>query len=182
MNNISKFNEMVNSIEESRLNNIGRVTDLKLHWINTEDIDAFTMFCEDNFEAFKEYLEEYALSMEYIGRTSSFVLNHKHCDLFTEYYAHQYEYATNKEKLVMLIENELNINGYDKEDFSIDKNGNMQAYDSRYIDEDDIKEITIELGKTMEIVDTINKAYEYIDTFKEHQEEYFDDFIYNINK
>ena len=179
MNNISKFNEMVNSIEVSRLNNIGRVTDLKLRWINTEDNDAFTMFCEDNFEAFKEYLEEYDLSMEHIGRTSSFVLNHRHCDLFTEYYAHQYEYATNKEKLVMLIENELNINGYDKEDFAIDKNGNMQAYDSRYIDEDDIKEITIELGKTMEIVDTINKAYEYIDTFKEHQEEYFDDFINN---
>lgn len=182
MNNISKFNEMVNSIDESRLNNIGRVTDLKLHWINTEDNDAFNMFCEDNFEAFSEYLEEYDLSMEHIGRTSSFVLNHRHCDLFTEYYAHQYEYASNKEKLVMLIENELNINGYDKEDFAIDKNGNMQAYDSRYIDEDDIKEITIELGKTMEIVDTINKAYEYIDTFKEHQEEYFDDFIYNINK
>ena len=180
MNNISKFNEMINSIEESRLNNIGRVTDLKLHWINTEDNDAFTMFCEDNFEAFKEYLEEYDLSMEHIGRTSSFVLNHRHCDLFTEYYAHQYEDATNKEKLVMLIENELNINGYDKEDFTIDKNGNMQAYDSRYIDEDDIKEITIELGKTMEIVDTINKAYECIDTFKEHQEEYFDDFINNI--
>ena len=182
MNNISKFNEMVNSIDESRLNNIGRVTDLKLRWINTEDDDAFTMFCEDNFEAFKEYLEEYDLSMEHIGRTSSFVLNHRHCDLFTEYYAHQYEDATNKEKLVMLIENELNINGYDTEDFAIDKNGNMQAYDSRYIDEDDIKEITIELAKTMEIVDTINKAYEYIDTFKEHQEEYFDDFIYNINK
>ena len=180
MNNISKFNEMVNSIDESRLNNIGRVTDLKLRWIKTEDDDAFTMFCEDNFEAFKEYLEEYDLSMEHIGRTSSFVLNHRHCDLFTEYYAHQYEDATNKEKLVMLIENELNINGYDKEDFAIDKNGNMQAYDSRYIDEDDIKEITIELGKTMEIIDTINKAYEYIDTFKEHQEEYFDDFIYNI--
>ena len=179
MNNISKFNEMVNSIEESKLNNIGRVTDLKLHWINTEDNDAFTMFCEDNFEAFKEYLEEYDLSMEHIGRTSSFVLNHRHCDLFTEYYAHQYEDATNKEKLVMLIENELNVNGYDKEDFAIDKNGNMQAYDSRYIDEDDIKEITIELGKTMEIIDTINKAYEYIDTFKEHQEEYFDDFINN---
>ena len=179
MNNISKFNEMVNSIEVNRLNNIGRVTDLKLHWINTEDNDAFTMFCEDNFEAFSEYLEEYDLSMEHIGRTSSFVLNHRHCDLFTEYYAHQYEYASNKEKLVMLIENELNINGYDKEDFAIDKNGNMQAYDSRYIDEDDIKEITIELGKTMEIVDTINKAYEYIDTFKEHQEEYFNDFINN---
>ena len=180
MNNISKFNEMINSIEESRLNNIGRVTDLKLHWINTEDIDAFTIFCNDNFEAFNEYLEDNALNMEYIGRTSSFVLNHKYCNLFTEYYAHQYEYATNKEKLVMLIENELNINGYDKEDFTIDKNGNMQAYDSRYIDEDDIKEITIELGKTMEIVDTINKAYECIDTFKEHQEEYFDDFINNI--
>ena len=180
MNNISKFNEMINSIEESRLNNIGRVTDLKLHWIRTEDIDAFTIFCNDNFDAFNEYLEDNALNMEYIGRTSSFVLNHKYCNLFTEYYAHQYEYATNKEKLVMLIENELNINGYDKEDFTIDKNGNMQAYDSRYIDEDDIKEITIELGKTMEIVDTINKAYECIDTFKEHQEEYFDDFINNI--
>ena len=180
MNNISKCNEMVNSIEESRLNNIGRVTDLKLHWINTEDIDAFTMFCNDNFEAFNEYLEDNALNMEYIGRTSSFVLNHKYCNLFTEYYAHQYEYATNKEKLVMLIENELNINGYDKEDFTIDKNGNMQAYDSRYIDEDDIKEITIELGKTMDIIDTINKAYDCIDTFKEHQEEYFDDFINNI--
>ena len=180
MNNISKFNEMINSIEESRLNNIGRVTDLKLHWINTEDIDAFNMFCEDNFEAFNEYLEDNALNMEYIGRTSSFVLNHKYCSLFTEYYAYQYEYATNKEKLVMLIENELNINGYDKEDFNIDKNGNIQAYDSRYIDEDDIKEITIELGKTMEIIDTINKAYECIDTFKEHQEEYFDDFINNI--
>ena len=180
MNNISKFNEVVNSIEEGRLNNIGRVTDLKLHWINTEDNDAFTIFCEDNFEAFNEYLEEYDLSMEHIGRTSSFVLNHRHYDLFTEYYAHQYEDATNKEKLVMLIENELNINGYDKEDFTIDKNGNIQAYDSRYIDEDDIKEITIELGKTMEIIDTINKAYDYIDTFKEHQEEYFDDFINNI--
>ena len=180
MNNISKFNEMINSIEESRLNNIGRVTDLKLHWINTENIDAFNIFCEDNFDAFNEYLEDNALNMEYIGRTSSFVLNHKYCNLFTEYYAHQYEYATNKEKLVMLIENELNINGYDKEDFAIDKNGNMQAYDSRYIDEDDIKEITIELGKTMEIIDTINKAYEHIDTFKEHQEEYFDDFINNI--
>ena len=180
MNNISKFNEMINSIEESRLNNIGRVTDLKLHWINTENIDAFTIFCNDNFDAFNEYLEDNALNMEYIGRTSSFVLNHKYCNLFTEYYAHQYEYASNKEKLVMLIENELNINGYDREDFTIDKNGNMQAYDSRYIDEDDIKEITIELGKTMEIVDTINKAYECIDTFKEHQEEYFDDFINNI--
>ena len=180
MNNISKFNEMINSIEESRLNNLGRVTDLKLHWINTENIDAFTIFCNDNFDAFNEYLEDNALNMEYIGRTSSFVLNHKYCNLFTEYYAHQYEYATNKEKLVMLIENELNINGYDKEDFTIDKNGNMQAYDSRYIDENDIKEITIELGKTMEIVDTINKAYECIDTFKEHQEEYFDDFINNI--
>ena len=180
MNNISKFNEMINSIEESRLNNIGRVTDLKLHWINTEDIDAFTIFCNDNFDAFNEYLEDNALNMEYIGRTSSFVLNHKYCNLFTEYYAHQYEYATNKEKLVMLIENELNINGYDKEDFTIDKNGNMQAYDSRYIDEDDIKEITIELGKTMDIIDTINKAYDCIDTFKEHQEEYFDDFINNI--
>ena len=180
MNNISKFNEMINSIEESRLNNIGRVTDLKLHWIRTENIDAFNIFCEDNFDAFNEYLEDNALNMEYIGRTSSFVLNHKYCNLFTEYYAHQYEYATNKEKLVMLIENELNINGYDKEDFTIDKNGNMQAYDSRYIDENDIKEITIELGKTMEIVDTINKAYECIDTFKEHQEEYFDDFINNI--
>ena len=180
MNNISKFNEMINSIEESRLNNIGRVTDLKLHWIRTENIDAFNIFCEDNFDAFNEYLEDNALNMEYIGRTSSFVLNHKYCNLFTEYYAHQYEYATNKEKLVMLIENELNINGYDKEDFTIDKNGNMQAYDSRYIDEDDIKEITIELGKTMEIVDTINKVYECIDTFKEHQEEYFDDFINNI--
>ena len=177
MNNISKFNEMINSIEVNKLNNVGRVTDLKLHWINTDDNDAFTMFCEDNFEAFDEYLKSNDLIMEYIGNTSSFVLNHRHFSLFIEYYPYQYEYATNKEKLVMLIENELNYNGYDIEDFTIDKNGNMQAYDSRYIDEEDIAEITKELKDTMELIGNINKAYDYIDTFKEHQEEYFEEFI-----
>ena len=57
------------------------------------------------------------------------------------------------------------------------KDGKLYSIDEDCIDDEDIKFYTRELLDTIEIIRDINKAYEYIENFKNKQIELFKEFL-----
>lgn len=153
---------------------------------NQESLNEFYRFCEDEWEWFKEFLNENNLDTKQLGRTSSFLI-------FSDNYSDPNDY-NEYEDLTELSESELDktvIQFMDSELF-FEKRENdklsfsdidglvnhfMQKYGSDLEETfDTIKEYLehiqddlIELELYVKELPSINEAYEYLEKFKEHQ-------------
>lgn len=153
---------------------------------NQESLNEFYRFCEDEWEWFKEFLNENDLDTKQLGRTSSFLIvsdNYSDPNDYNEY-----------EDLTELSESELDkavIQFMDSELFFVKRENDklsfadidglvnyfMQKHGSdleetfntikeylEYIQND-----LIELELYVKELPSINEAYEYLEKFKEHQ-------------
>lgn len=153
---------------------------------NQESLNEFYRFCEDEWEWFKEFLNENDLDTKQLGRTSSFLIvsdNYSDPNDYNEY-----------EDLTELSESELDkavIQFMDSELFFVKRENDklsfadidglvnhfMQKHGSDLEETfDTIKEYLeyiqndlIELELYVKELPLINEAYEYLEKFKEHQ-------------
>ena len=138
---------------------IGSLTDLKLHLVVMEencDDELFSMCCQQEYDSFTEELE---VKMKYVGRTSKFRIDYENGLYGNVYYYDDFVNASKKEKMKMLFQEFI----YYEYDALEDET-----------DEEYIEKIIIEY---VEDLKTIVDVYETIDDFKQHQLEYWNEFI-----
>ena len=138
---------------------IGSLTDLKLYLIAMEenyDDELFSIFCQQQYDLLTEELE---VKMKHIGTTSKFRIDYEDGLYGNVYYYDDFINASKKEKMKMLFEEFLD---YECDDFE-------DETDEEYVE----KIITEYVEDLKTIVDT----YETIDDFKQHQVEYWHEFI-----
>ena len=182
METIESLNNVIESINLNSLSNIGETTNLKLYdiafdYCDIEDFEElFNYFCEVEYNMFIEYLNTLDLKMTHIGNTSSFYIESTRKDFYSDYYQDEYEGKDNKEKLQLLLDNEANLYSLYCDEI-IFKDGKVYSIDTDCIDKEDIKFYTRELLDTIGIIRDINKAYEYIENFKNEQIELFKEFL-----
>ena len=140
--------------------------------------DAFYTFCESSYDMMLEDLKEndninFVNIADYIGRTSSFYIGKAHND-----YKDKYAVAlamlsdTWRETLVEHFETE---NGFTIRD-DVDLNGEDDT--EQYMN--DMLDIAQNVEKEFEeAFHEIEVVYDYITSFKEHQVEYFKDYVLN---
>ena len=145
---------------------IGSLTDLKLHLIAMEencDDELFSMFCQQEYDLFTEELE---VKMKHVGRTSKFRIDYEDGLYGNVYYYDDFVNASKKEKMKMLFE-EFVYSEY-LYDIFLEDNETEESYVQERIES--------YVGDLKTIVD----VYETIDDFKQHQLEYWNEFIEEV--
>ena len=142
---------------------IGSLTDLKLHLIAMEencDDELFSMFCQQEYDLFTEELE---VKMKHVGRTSKFRIDYENGLYGNVYYYDDYVNASKKEKMKMLFQEFV----YSEclYDIFLEDNETEESYIQEKIES--------YVGDLKTIVD----VYETIDDFKQHQLEYWNEFL-----
>ena len=142
---------------------IGSLTDLKLHLIAMEencDDELFSMFCQQEYDLFTEELE---VKMKHVGRTSKFRIDYENGLYGNVYYYDDFVNASKKEKMKMLFEEFV----YSEclYDIFLEDNETEESYVQERIES--------YVGNLKTIVD----VYETIDDFKQHQLEYWNEFL-----
>ena len=138
---------------------IGSLTDLKLHLVVMEencDDELFNMFCQQEYDLLTEELE---VEMKHVGRSSKFRIDYENGLYGNVYYYDDFVNASKKEKMKMLFEEFLD---YECDDFE---------------DETDEEYVEKIITEYVEDLKTIVDVYETIDDFKQHQVEYWHEFL-----
>ena len=138
---------------------VGTLTDLKLHSIvslDTFDEDLFYEFCRFNF---REFTRDLAVEFKHVNRSSKFRIDYKNGLYGNVYYYDDFINASKKEKMKMLFEEFLD---YECDEFE---------------DETDEEYVEKIITEYVEDLKTIVDVYETIDDFKQHQVEYWNEFI-----
>ena len=138
---------------------IGTLTDLKLHSIvllDTFDEYLFYEFCRFNF---REYTRNLTVEFKHVKNSSKFRIDYKNGLYGNVYYYDDFVNASKKEKMKMLFEEFLDYECDALEDET---------------DEEYIEKMIIEY---VEDLKTIVDTYETIDDFKQHQLEYWNEFL-----
>ena len=145
---------------------VGTLTDLKLHsivFLDTFDDDLFYEFCRFNF---REFTRDLIVEFKHVGRTSKFRIDYENGLYGNVYYYDDFVNASKKEKMKMLFE-EFVYSEY-LYDIFLEDNETEESYVQERI------ESYVEDLKT--IVDT----YKEIEDFKQHQVEYWNEFIEEV--
>ena len=138
---------------------IGTLTDLKLHsiiFLDTFDDDLFYEFCRFNF---REFTRDLTVEFKHVKNSSKFRIDYEDGLYGNVYYYDDFVNASKKEKMKMLFEEFLD---YECDDFEDET------------DEEYVEKIIIEY---VEDLKTIVDTYETIDDFKQHQVEYWHEFL-----
>ena len=138
---------------------VGTLTDLKLHsiiFLDTFDDDLFYEFCRFNF---REFTRDLTVEFKHVGRTSKFRIDYENGLYGNVYYYDDFVNVSKKEKMKMLFEEFLD---YECDDFE---------------DETDEEYVEKIITEYVEDLKTIVDVYETIDDFKQHQVEYWNEFI-----
>ena len=138
---------------------IGTLTDLKLHsiaFLDTFDEDLFYEFCRFNF---REFTRDLTVEFKHVKNSSKFRIDYENGLYGNVYYYDDFVNASKKEKMKMLFEEFLEYECDALEDET---------------DEEYIEKMIIEY---VEDLKTIVDTYETIDDFKQHQLEYWNEFI-----
>ena len=138
---------------------IGTLTDLKLHsiiFLDTFDDDLFYEFCRFNF---REFTRDLTVEFKHVNRSSKFRIDYKNGLYGNVYYYDDFVNASKKEKMKMLFEEFLD---YECDDFE---------------DETDEEYVEKIITEYVEDLKTIVDVYETIDNFKQHQLEYWNEFL-----
>ena len=145
---------------------IGTLTDLKLHSIvslDTFDEDLFYEFCIANFN---DYTENLIVEFKYIKSLGKFRIDYKNCLYGNVYYYDDFVNASKKAKMKMLFE-----------EFAHLEHLQLAFLEDNEIEESYVQErIESYVGDLKTIVD----VYETIDDFKQHQLEYWNEFIEEV--
>ena len=120
------------------------------------DDELFSMFCQQKYDLLTEKLE---VKMKHVDRTSKFRIDYENGLYGNVYYYDDFVNASKKEKIKMLFQEFI----YYEYDALEDET-----------DEEYIEKMIIEY---VEDLKTIVDTYETIDDFKQHQLEYWNEFI-----
>lgn len=140
--------------------------------VNADDAErenAFIWFCEDSYEQFEEWMKEENIEdcRKYIGHTSSFYLTDLHDDnisgVIETLIDNNYGWLSGIELTV--DDNNIEIEIYDEDEAPVSLD---------YLANDFIDDVKKELSDAIRIA-------KYIDSFKEHQIEYFKDYVEGRN-
>ena len=145
---------------------IGTLTDLKLHSIvllDTFDEDLFYEFCRFNF---REYTRDLTVEFKHVKNSSKFRIDYKNGLYGNVYYYEDFVNASKKIKMKMLFE-----------EFAHSEHLQLAFLEDNEIEESYIQErIKSYVGDIKTIVDT----YKEIEDFKDHQIEYWNEFLKEI--
>ena len=145
---------------------VGTLTDLKLHSIvslDTFDEDLFYEFC---YNKFYDYTEDLTVEFKYVKSLNKFRIDYKNGLYGNVYYYEDFVNASKKIKMKMLFEEFV----YSEclYDIFLEDNETEESYVQERIES--------YVGDLKTIVD----VYEIIDDFKQHQLEYWNEFIEEI--
>ena len=145
---------------------IGTLTDLKLHsiaFLDTFDEDLFYEFCRFNL---REFTRDLTVEFKYVKRSSKFRIDYENGLYGNVYYYDDFVNASKKEKMKMLFEEFV----YSEclYDIFLEDNETEESYVQERIESyvGDLK--------------TIVHVYETIDDYKQHQVEYWNEFIEEV--
>ena len=145
---------------------VGTLTDLKLHSIvslDTFDEDLFYEFCIANFN---NYTENLIVEFKYVKNSSKFRIDYKKGLYGNVYYYEDFVNASKKIKMKMLFE-----------EFAHLEHLQLAFLEDNEIEESYIQEkIESYVGNLKTIVDT----YKEIEDFKQHQVEYWNEFLKEV--
>lgn len=153
---------------------------------NQESLNEFYRFCEDEWEWFKEFLNENNLNTKQLGRTSSFLIvseNYSDPNGYNEYEDLTELSESELDKAVIeFMDSELFFEKRENDKLSFsDIDGIVSHFMQKHntdLEEtfDTIKEYLeyiqndlIELELYVKSLESVNEAYEYLEKFKEHQ-------------
>ena len=142
---------------------IGTLTDLKLHsiiFLDTFDDDLFYEFCRFNF---REFTRDLTVEFKYVNRSSKFRIDYKNGLYGNVHYYDDFVNASKEEKMKMLFQEFV----YSEclYDIFLEDNETEESYVQERIES--------YVGDLKTIVD----VYETIDDFKQHQIEYWNEFL-----
>lgn len=153
---------------------------------NQERLNEFYRFCEDEWEWFKEFLNEKNLNTKQLGRTSSFLIvseNYSDPNGYNEYEDLTELSESELDKAVIeFMDSELFFEKRENDKLSFsDIDGIVSHFMQKHntdLEEtfDTIKEYLeyiqndlIELELYVKSLESVNEAYDYLEKFKEHQ-------------
>lgn len=153
---------------------------------NQESLNEFYRFCEDEWEWFKEFLNENNLNTKQLGRTSSFLIvseNYSDPNGYNEYEDLTELSESELDKAVIeFMDSELFFEKRENDKLSFsDIDGIVSHFMQKHntdLEEtfDTIKEYLeyiqndlIELELYVKSLESVNEAYDYLEKFKEHQ-------------
>ena len=145
---------------------IGTLTDLKLHsivFLDTFDEDLFYEFCRFNL---REFTRDLTVEFKYVKRSSKFRIDYENGLYGNVHYYDDFANASKEEKMKMLFQEFV----YSEclYDIFLEDNETEESYVQERIES--------YVGDLKTIVD----VYETIDDFKQHQLEYWNEFIEEV--
>ena len=176
--------EGIKLLSNELIKNVGMTTNLKLYDIafnaNTDDYNNhFEIFCMNNYDLFEEIEGENNTKREYVGNTSSFyIVSDGYSGIGDYYYMSDYNNVSDFRKKIMLINEFLynNCNYITLDDEMSEFDDNIRDLYDNCNDTEIIEYITQEIKNTLiDDLKDINKTYDYINDFKAHQLEYWNE-------
>lgn len=176
--------EGIKLLSNELIKNVGMTTNLKLHDIafnaNTDDYNNhFEIFCMNNYDLFEEIEGENNTKREYVGNTSAFyIVSDGYSGIGDYYYMSDYNNVSDFRKKIMLINEFLysNCNYITLDDEMSEFDDNIRDLYDNCNDTEIIEYITQEIKNTLiDDLKDINKTYDYIEDFKAHQLEYWNE-------
>lgn len=176
--------EGIKLLSNELIKNVGMTTNLKLHDIafnaNTDDYNNhFEIFCMNNYDLFEEIEGENNTKREYVGNTSAFyIVSDGYSGIGDYYYMSDYNNVSDFRKKIMLINEFLysNCNYITLDDEMSEFDDNIRGLYDNCTDTEIIEYITQEIKNTLiDDLKDINKTYDYINDFKAHQLEYWNE-------
>ena len=145
---------------------IGTLTDLKLHSIallDTFDGYLFYEFCRFNL---REYTRDLTVEFKHVNRSSKFRIDYKNGLYGNVYYYDDFVNASKKAKMKMLFE-----------EFA-----HLEHLQLAFLEDNEIEEPYIQerIKSYVDDLKTIVDTYKEIEDFKQHQVEYWNEFLKEI--
>ena len=145
---------------------IGTLTDLKLHsiiFLDTFDDDLFYEFCRFNF---REFTRDLTVEFKHVNRSSKFRIDYKNGLYGNVYYYDDFVNASKKAKMKMLFE-----------EFA-----HLEHLQLAFLEDNEIEEPYIQerIKSYVDDLKTIVDTYKEIEDFKQHQVEYWNEFLKEI--
>lgn len=184
------FNEVLNKIELSKLDNIGEYTSFELKDITDtlkeSENKMFNSFYNIEFDDFKESLKHKRLKLQYIRDTTNFYILCDDMDYL--YNIFDYRNFNNKDKRIKLFESflykEYNVNFDFDYDFKIeiDENGlftkvEISKWGNNWnISTEDFNSLPKYIESYIEGIHNVGEAYETIKKFKNNQLTHWEQF------
>ena len=145
---------------------VGTLTDLKLHSIVSLDTFDEDLFYEFSYNKFYDYTEDLTVEFKYDKNSSKFRIDYKNGLYGNVYYYEDFVNASKKAKMKMLFE-----------EFA-----HLEHLQLAFLEDNEIEESYIQerIKSYVSDLKTIVDTYKEIEDFKQHQVEYWNEFLKEI--